>query len=166
MRGSSGAPRLPVLVSGLSSGFTLLEVLLAMALFFVAVTVFSMTYLNTLMAVEGTRLNQGLEQDMAAIRRQVLLIDDVEALKEGGDVVTGEHGLARWRIEYEPTEVADLFFVTLSVELDPDDRENGEREATESFYLTRPTWSEPVERDTLRANTRERLVDRQLNIRQ
>lgn len=147
-----------------NSGFTLLEVLVAMALFFMAVTYFSMTYLNTLMAMEGMRVNQGLEQDMATIRQQVLLLADVEEIEEGGNVVTGEHGLARWTVEYEPTEVADLFEVTLTVELDPDDEENGVRQATERFYLTRPSWSEPTERDELRARTRERLVDRQLNI--
>ena len=147
-------------------GFTLLEVLVALALFFMAVTFFSMTYLNTLMAIEGTRLNQGLEQDMAAIRRQALLIADVEELEEGGDVLTGEHGLARWSVEYEPTAVADLFLVTLSVELDPEDEEKGVREATEQFYLTRPSWSEPTERDELRGQTKERLLERQLNIKQ
>ncbi len=147
-------------------GFTLLEVLVALALFFMAVTFFSMTYLNTLMAIEGTQLNQGLEQDMAAIRRQALLIADVEELEDGGDVVTGEHGLAHWTVEYEPTQVADLFLVTLSVELDPDDKEKGVREATERFYLTRPSWSEPTEREDLRAQTKERLLERQLNIKQ
>lgn len=135
-----------------------------MALFFIAVTVFSMTYLNALMAVESTRVNQGLEQDMAAIRRQALLLADVEEVEEGGDVVTGEHGLARWRIEYEPTQIADLFLVTLSVDLDPDDKEKGVTEATEQFYLTRPSWSEPSERDELRARTKERLVERQLSM--
>ncbi len=149
-----------------SRGFTLLEVLVAMALFFMAVTFFSMTYLNTLMAIEGTRLNQGLEQDMAAIRRQALLLADIEEVEDGGDVVTGEHGLAHWTVEYEPTEVADLFLVTLTVELDPDDEENGVKEATEQFYLTRPTWMEPTERDELRAATKERLVENQLKFSQ
>lgn len=137
---------------------------MAMALFVMAVTVFSMTYLNTLMAIEGTRGDQALEQDMAAIRRQALLLSDIEDVEAGGDLVTGEHGLARWKIEYEPTEVADLFLVTLSVELDPVDKENGATEAEETFYLTRPTWSEPLEREELRARTREKLLDRQLNL--
>lgn len=151
---------------GSRSGFTLIEVLVAMSLFFLAVTYFAMAYLNTLMAMEKTRNNQGLEQDMAAIRREVLLIADVDELEEGGDVVTGEHGLARWRVELEPTQVADLFHVTLSVELDPVDEEHGVTEAVETFYLTRPSWSEPIERDELRAETRERLIDRQLNLGQ
>lgn len=150
--------------SRLRGGFTLIEVLIAMALFFVAVSYFAMAYLNTLMAMENTRMNQGLEQDMAAIRRQVLTLSDVEKLEEGGEVMTGEHGLARWRVDYEPTEVADLFRVTLEVQLQPEDEENGVTEATEEFYLMRPTWSEPTDRDDLRAQTRERLLDRQLNI--
>lgn len=145
-------------------GFTLLEVLIALSIFFAAVTFFSAAYINTLSAVESVRVNQGLEQDLATIRRQVLLLADVEEVEKGGGVVTGEHGLARWRVEYEPTQVADLFFVTLTVELDPVDEENGVDSATEQFYLTRPTWSEPLERDELRARTRERLLDRQLNL--
>ena len=149
-----------------AGGFTLLEVLVAMALFFMAVTFFSMTYMNTLMAIESTQLNQGLEQDLAAIRREALLVADVEELEEGGELVTGEHGLARWRVEYEPTQVADLFQVTLFVELEPEDREKGVREATERFYLTRPSWSEPTQRDELRAQTEERLLDRQLTVRE
>lgn len=156
-RGEEGALRR-------EGGFTLLEVLIAMSIFFTAVTFFSAAYINTLSAVQSVRVNQGLEQDLATIRRQVLLLADVEELEKGGDVVTGEHGLARWRLEYEPTQVADLFFVTLTVELDPEDEENGVDSATEQFYLTRPTWSEPLERDELRAQTREKLLDRQLNL--
>lgn len=148
---------------GAIGGFTLLEVMVAMALFFMAVTYFSMAYLNTLMAVESTQVNQSLEQDMAAIRRQVLLLGNVEDIEDGGDVLTGEHGNARWNVEYEPTEVADLFLVTLSVELEPEDEENGASEAMERFYLTRPSWSEPLDREELRARTKERLVERQLS---
>jgi len=138
----------------------------SLALFFIAVSYFSMAYLNTLMAVESTQVNQSLEQDMAAIRRQVLLIGDIEKIEEGGYVVTGEHGTARWKVEYEATEVADLFKVDLFVELDPEDEESSTMEAWEQFYLTRPSWSEPLEREVLRAETRERLLDRQLNISQ
>ena len=90
----------------------------------------------------------------------------MEEREEGGELVTGEHGLARWRVEYEPTQVADLFQVTLFVELEPEDREKGVREATERFYLTRPSWSEPTQRDELRAQTEERLLDRQLTVRE
>lgn len=147
-----------------TEGFTLLEVMIAMAVFFMAVSFFSMAYLNTLGAMNSVQVNQGLQQDMATIRRQVLLMSDVEELEKGGEIVTGEHGLAHWRVEYEPTEVADLFRVTLTVELDPVDRENGVEQAEESFYLTRPSWSDPLDRDNLRSKTRERLLERQRDL--
>lgn len=147
------------------SGFTLLEVLIALSLFFVAVTYFSMAYLNTLGAMNGMKVNQSLEQDLATVRRQALLLSDLEEVEAGGTVVTGEHGLARWDIEYEPTNVADLFQVTLRMEFEAKDDEEID-EVEEQFYLTRPTWSDPLERDDLRTATRERLAQRQQNLRQ
>ena len=149
-------------LGGGKRGFTLLEVLIAMVLFFVAVTYFSLAYLNTLNVMESVSVKQGLEQDMSTIRRQALFLSDPAEVDEGGTVQTGEHGQARWEVEYEPTQVADLFLVTLKVEWEPKE-EGGVSEVVEQYYLTRPSWSEPTERDELRARTRERLVDRQLN---
>lgn len=148
------------------SAFTLLEVILAMAIFFMAVVVVVSAYLNTLRVMASVQVNQSLEQDMSIIREHALLVADVEEVEKGGEVVTGEHGLATWQIEYEPTEIADLFLVTLRVELDPIDEENGIREAEQNFYLMRPTWSDPLDRDELRARSRERLVERQLSMSQ
>ena len=147
-------------------GFTLLEVIIALAVFALAIVYFNMAYLNTLTAMSRVQVNQSLEQDLATVRQQVLLMSDPEELEMGGDVVTGEHGLARWDVEYEPTELADLFRVTLSVELEPKEDGSGEEtegpiEVTETFYLTRPSWSEPVEREELRERTRQRLVEKQ-----
>jgi len=142
-------------------GFTLIEVLVAVSLFATAVTFFSMAYLNTLVAMERTRLNQGLEQDLSTIRRQVLQIADLDTLEKGGTVVTGEHGVSRWSVELEPTQVADLFAVELSVELEPEDDELEEREVLETLYLTRPSWSDPVQREELRARSGDRLYENQ-----
>ncbi len=144
------------------AGFTLLEVLVAMAIFFAAVPIFVSAYVNTLELMDRVQVNQSLDQDMAAIRRAALLESNVEEIEKGGEVVTGEHGAARWRIEYEPTRIADLFWVTLSVELDPVDEEKGVTEATEQFYLTRPSWSDPLDREDLRARSAERLAEKQL----
>ncbi len=146
-----------------AGGFTLLEVMIAMVVFFSAVAFFSMAYLNTLKAVASVQVNQGLEQDLALVRQKALVIADPEELEEGGEILTGEHGLARWDATYEPTNVADLFWVTLSIELDPEDDESP-RQAEESFYLMRPTWSDPVAREELRARTRERLESRQAGL--
>jgi hypothetical protein len=56
--------------------------------------------------------------------------------------------------------VADLFKLTLFMEiLDPE--KDMMREVVETHYLTRPTWSDPVERATLQADTRDRLLEKQ-----
>jgi len=150
-------------------GFTIMEVVLALALFVVAVTAFSGAYVNILNAFEAVKLDQTFEQDLALVRKQVLSIADVEDLEAGGEVVTGAYGAANWSVEYEPTGVADLFRVTLFVEMYPEEEDayGNEREPIEveqTLFLTRPTWSDPVERETLRTETAKRLEQRKLGL--
>ena len=97
---------------------------------------------------------------MSMIRLDAFSSVLVEDLEEGGKVFTGSHGEASWRVEYEPTLVADLFRVSLLMEIL--DKEKDEmKEVEEVHYLTRPTWSDPVERAELRAETRDRLLAKQ-----
>ena len=140
-----------------------MEVILALALFAVAVAAFSGAYVNILNAFEAVKLDQSFEQDLSLIRKQVLAIADLDELEEGGEVVTGSHGIANWTVEYEPTEVADLFQVILLVELYPSDSDETVQ-VEQRLFLTRPTWSEPVERETLRAETAKRLEQRKLGL--
>jgi len=152
-------------VSGFArvAGFTIVEVMLALALFGVAVTTFAASYLNIINAIAAIQVDQPYEQDMSMIRAEAFTISDIEELEEGGEVMTGHHGEAAWRVEYEPTLVADLFKVWLYVEME--DRESGKKEEfTEVHFLTRPTWSDPVEREELRAETRDRLLARQAGL--
>jgi len=147
---------------GGQAGFTLLEVILSLALFTAAVGAFATAYVNVLNALHAVRVDQAFEQDMALIRRQALTLESVEDLEAGGEVVTGSHGYATWSAEYAYTGVADLFEVTLFVELWPADADES-MEVEETFHLTRPSWSDPLEREALRAETRERHLERQLN---
>ena len=141
-------------------GFTIIEVMLALALFGVAVTTFTVAYLNIINAIAAIQVDQAYEQDMSMIRLDAFSSVLVEDLEEGGEVFTGSHGEASWRVEYEPTLVADLFRVSLLVEIF--DKEKDEmKEVEEVHYLTRPTWSDPVERAELRAETRDRLLAKQ-----
>lgn len=140
--------------------FTLVEVMMAMALFGIAVTTFAAAYINVIQAIEAIQVDQAYEQDLTLIRQQVLIKQDIEDLEEGGEIFTGSHGEASWRVEYEPTLVADLFKLTLIMEIL--DRETDKmREVVETHYLTRPTWSDPVERAELRADTRDRFLAKQ-----
>ncbi len=147
-----------------SKGFTIIEVMLALALFGVAVTTFTASYLNIINALDAIQVDQPYEQDISMIRLAAFSTETVEELEEGGEVFTGSHGEAYWRVEYEPTLVADLFKVWLFVEIL--DKETDEmKEVQEIHYLTRPTWSDPVERSDLRADTRDRLLEKQSGLR-
>jgi prepilin-type N-terminal cleavage/methylation domain-containing protein len=141
-------------------GFTIIEVMLALALFGVVVTTFTVAYLNIINAIAAIQVDQAYEQDMSMIRLEAFSSVLVEDLEEGGKVFTGSHGEAYWKCEYESTLVADLFRVSLLVEIF--DKEKDEmKEVEEVHYLTRPTWSDPVERAELRAETRDRLLAKQ-----
>ena len=66
---------------------------------------------------------------------------------------------ARWRATVTPTKLADLFDVTLEIELPKADGRK-ETTVTEACRLLRPTWSQPGDRETLRADARSRLAKR------
>lgn len=141
-------------------GFTIIEIMLALALFGAAVTTFTVAYLNIINAIAAIQVDQAYEQDMSMIRLDAFSSVSVDDLEEGGEVLTGSHGESYWRVEYYPTLVADLFRVSLLVEIF--DKEKDEmKEVEEVHYLTRPTWSNPVERAELRAETRDRLLAKQ-----
>jgi general secretion pathway protein I len=144
-------------------GFTIVEVMVALAIFGIAVVAFSGAYINVINAFGAIQVDQAFEQDLTLIRQQVFILQEIEDLEEGGDVFTGSHGEASWRVEYEPTLVADLFKLTLYIEI-LDLEEDEMQEVVETHYLTRPTWSDPVERSVLQAETRDRLLEKQAGL--
>ena len=80
-----------------------------------------------------------------------------ERAEEGGDFEGTDGRRVRWRAEIEPAGVADLFAVTFTCELT--EAGTGRVETvTEVFRLLRPTWSEELERETLRAEARDRIL--------
>jgi general secretion pathway protein I len=147
---------------GRNAGFTLVEVLLALALFSVSVVVLASAYINVLYGLESVRVDRVLEQEMAFVRSVVLTAPDRETLEEGGELPTGELGLAYWEAELEPTAIADLFVVRVTINLEGT-REAEGRTLNERLIVLRPSWSEPVEREELRAQSKERIADLNLN---
>lgn len=146
-----------------TNAFTIIEVMLSLALFGFAVTIFTASYLNIIYALDAIQVDQAYEQDMTMIRLEAFSTELIEELEEGGEVFTGSHGEATWEVEYETALVADLFKATLIVEIL--DKETDEmKQVVETHYLTRPTWSDPIERDDLRADTRDRLLAKQAGL--
>ena len=144
--------------------FTLLEVLLALALFSISVVVLSASFVNVLNSIESVKVDQTFEQEMAFVRSTVLTAPDLDVLEEGGEVSTAGLGFARWEAIAEPTEVADLFRVEVRITFEGRD-DVPEREVEQSLLLLRPSWSDPLEREELREITRERLVEDHLRNR-
>jgi len=137
-----------------SAGFTLIEVLIAVALFGMAATVLSSSFVNALLLYERGRSQQLLNIDQANVRMQLLLEPSRQAAQDGASCETLHSGLARWYAEIEATDVVDLFRVELHVDfLSP--RKGQTEQYSESLYLLRPTWSEPRDRTTLLQKKRD-----------
>jgi general secretion pathway protein I len=105
------------------------------------------------------RVDQALEQDMAAIRAQVLQEPELDTIEEGGEAPTVTHGTATWVAEVQPTSTADLFRLSLTIRLPGDGDTLPEREVSQTLFVLRPDWSDPVERDKLREESRKRLEE-------
>lgn len=141
-----------------NSGFTLIEVVIALAVFAMASSYLMSTFVNALLAREQRVSDDLLFADVRAVRMQLLLEPNLEDAKDGGRYTTFNSGEATWQAEVEPTEVIDLFRVSLSIQFS----EPGEGQPEnygESLYLLRPTWSESDERADLLESKRSALRD-------
>ena len=138
------------------SGFMLVEVLIALALFGLsAVILVDGAFVATRVAREMVDTRE-LEQDLIWVRSQILRIADYEKFSEGGEIESLSMGGVSWETEVEMTDVLDLYKVVLRLEYEGNEDyeiEAGERES--AMYLLRPTWGGHGDFSTDRA----RLLD-------
>ncbi len=137
--------------------FTLLEVLLALALFASAVVVLTSSYLNIIEGLESVRGDREFEQEVRWVREQALLQADLKELEKGGETKTPAGATLVWTAQVEAAAVADLFTVDLHVEMTAE-REK-KREYNERLTVLRPAWSEPVERGKLFEEAKRRIEE-------
>lgn len=141
-------------------GFTLVEVVVAVTVFAFAVVVLAGSYVDVLNSLERVKVDQELEEDLAFVRAQVLLQPDLEEIESGGDVPTATHGLAEWSATVTPSErVADLFRVDLEIDLQGDGEAIPPQKVEQTLYVLRPDWSEPTDREDIRALRREEIEE-------
>lgn len=140
------------------AAFSLIEVVIAVAIFAMAATVLTSAFANALLARERSVSNDLLNVDIRAVRLQLLLEASLEDAEDGDDMETLSSGEASWEAEIEPTEVVDLFRVQLNIKFSepPEDLPS---EYTETLYLLRPTWSDGGERSDLLQDKRDALED-------
>lgn len=136
--------------------FTLLEVLIALAIFALAAVVLGASYVNVLSAYASLNRRNELDADVKFVRAMLLTEPDRTKVEAGGDVeLAGEHR-AHWAGTLEDTETADLFRVTFNCEISGADLSTPFR-VQQVFMLLRPTWSDPATRDKLRQAAKERI---------
>lgn len=141
-----------------TKGFTLIEVLVSLAVFALAAVVLSAAYLNVLSSYQAAARRQQSDEDWRWVRAAVLTEPERVKLEQGGQVALPGGRNVPWTVEIEPTEIADLFTVVLRASFEqPPQGEAAERE--EKFMVLRPGWSDPAERDKLRAATKARLEE-------
>lgn len=138
-------------------GFTLIEVLISLAIFALAAVVLSASYLNIIGSYREVGVRQQQEEDWKWLRLTVLFERDRKIVEDGGRLALPDGSQLVWAAKIEPTDVADLFRVTLTGEtaktIGPEAWQR-----SQTLQLLRPTWSDPAEREKLREITRQRLL--------
>jgi type II secretory pathway pseudopilin PulG len=129
-------------------GFSLVETLVAMFIFMLAVGVLAEAANNAISAISLMEVREGTARDVQFVRDQVLTISDTDSLSMGGDVATPSAGSAHWDlVESETTDTPDLFQVTLNITLAGNEDVPAEND-TETIMLLRPQWSDTEVRAT------------------
>ncbi|MFL2929043.1 MAG: type II secretion system protein [Opitutales bacterium] len=142
--------------SRFSSGFMLIEVLIALALFGLSAVFLvdgAFVAARTIRVMKDTR---EMEQDLLWVRGEIFKEPDYEKIEEGGDIESLSMGQVRWETEIEMSEVLDLYQVTLTLEYDGNEElgiESGER--ISKMYLFRPSWGKNNEFSSERARLLE-----------
>ena len=140
------------------AAFTLVEVLIAVAIFAMAASVLMSAFVNALLSRESAAKYDLLNTDIRAVRMQLLLEPNLEDAEDGDEYETVHSGEASWEAQVVPTNVVDPFQVELSIRFS-EPPEGLVADYTETLYLLRPTWSESDERSDLLQDKREALED-------
>jgi len=137
--------------------FTLVEVLVSLAMFALAAVVLGAAYVNVLLNYHNMQRRTAEKDEIAFVRASLLAEPERARVEEGGEVPLEGGGRLRWDATLTETEVADLFRVELAWEISSGGTEPARRER-QTFLLLRPTWSEPDQREKLRTAAKERLA--------
>lgn len=136
-------------------GFTLVEVLVSLGIFAVAVVVLGAAYVNVLVGYQTMKGRTTAQDDLAFARSQLMAEPVRETAEQGGQMRMSDNGNLRWTAEIDETDRADLFDVTIEYEISPNT--GPLRRERQTFRLLRPTWSKIEKREELRAGFKKQL---------
>jgi len=141
-----------------TGGFTLLEVLIALAIFVMAAIMLAASYLNVLAGYEAANRAVERHEDVDFARAALMAETDRDAVEKGGEFEAANARRVRWKATIEETEMPDLYLVIFDCELSGGTLKQPEK-VQQRFRLLRPTWSKGDERDKLRAKVRDRISE-------
>ena len=141
-------------------GFTILDVLVALAIFAGATVVLSATYLNVLNGYALIEHEGDYQNEIKFARATLLAEPDLDTVEKGGEFESTNGRHVSWKASIDPTATADLFTVTFECEITGNEMKQP-MHTTDTFRLLRPTWSKGDERDKLRSAARTRILELQ-----
>ena len=136
-------------------GFTIIEVLVALAILSTGAFVLTFAFANAVNGLQRQKDNSQWENDLQFVRRQVLLAKNMEELEEGDEIETLSSGVITWEAtEIEMAEVIDLFRVTVEYEIEdaPGVMSNTQRLSIYFVLLGRKGSSLLTDRNYFRTN--------------
>jgi prepilin-type N-terminal cleavage/methylation domain-containing protein len=153
----------PAATPAAARGFSLVEVLAALAIFAMAFIVILSTYANILNSYEGIRRSRDADEDVKFARAALLAEPDIQKAQDGDEFDSTDDRHVRWSSTIEPSDtIADLFSVAFECEITTAGQNNSEPEkVTETFMVLRPTWSDPIERGKLLQATKDQIAELQ-----
>lgn len=138
--------------------FSLIEVLVALAIFALAAVGLGAAYSNVLLGRQALKQYDVGAEDMARCRAALLETVNFDDIEVGGDIYLPDDRMARWQGKVEPTAVSDLFAVTLSAEIQKETGGEFIPMKEETRLLLRPSWSTASDRKVIRDAAKERLL--------
>jgi type II secretion system protein I len=137
---------------------TLVEVLVALAIVGMAVSVLAAGYINVLNGYRSIEDTSGASPDVAFARHQVMIAPTREKAEEAGDATRINGEPLSWRAVLQETDLPDVFRVELTVELGMPPPEEMIT-VVHQFWLRQPAWSLPDEAGPRREDFRKRIED-------
>jgi general secretion pathway protein I len=142
---------------GRADAFTLVEVLVSLAIFAIAAVVLAAAYLNVISGYTSMSQRQQQEEDWKFVREQVLTQPDRATLEQGGRLSLPDGRSLSWAAKLENSDIADVFRVTLRVEAAAGGTARDPWKREQTLLLLRPAWSDPADRDKLRNDLQQQL---------
>ncbi|MDX2186553.1 MAG: prepilin-type N-terminal cleavage/methylation domain-containing protein [Opitutaceae bacterium] len=141
-----------------SPAFTVLEVLMALAIFALMATVIAASYLNVLRAYQLADSDGLSESRLRHARSEFFNTTARDDVLKGSNFTDGDVRV-EWSGEIEPTAVPDLYRVTFQFTEKPG-QEKAPVRTTEVHWLFRPGWAQPMERGPIELRFREAVQER------